>query len=571
MTKTQAMMDWRTPKGVRRDYADGRFGQVHYRIARPDNPSAVPLMCFHPSPSSGRLYGRLLAEMGRDRIAVAPDTPGFGESDGPRKEPEIEDYAAAMGEVLDSLGLGEVDVMGYHTGSKICVELAQQRPRQVRRLVLVSAPINTEEELVHHKKDYGPTEIRADGDHLQARWDGHWKWRGPGTPIESVHRAVVETLRSGINSWWGHRASRNYRHAENLPKVTQPVLVLCPKDDLWEPTLRARDVIRNGRLLELPDFGHGMLDAHTKEVSAILRDFLDAPAADAAASPEPPKAPPDAPLPPERGAVLVRRRFIDGTHGQVHMHLAECDQGNATPLVCFHMSPNSGRIWSALIEEMGRDRVAVAPDMPGLGESDAPQIAPEIKDYAREMAGVIETLGLGTVDVMGYHTGSMTCAELALQRPDLVRRIVMVSAPIFSDEELVWFRENYAAKPLKEDGSHIVESWRNMIGFYGPQVPAEVLDRNFADGLRGGPVSWWGHRAAFNYPLGERLPNVRQPILVINPDDDLAEQTPRAKPLMQNGRIHDLQGMGHGFIDVMTPQIGTLLRGFLDADDTAAA
>ena len=172
--------------------------------------------------------------------------------------------------------------MGYHTGSKICVELAQQRPQQVRRLILVSAPINTKEELVHHKKNYGPTEISADGSHLQARWDGHWKWRGPGTPIEFVHRDVVETLRGGMTSWWGHRASRNYGHAENLPKVTQPVLVLCPKDDLWEPTLRAADVIRNGRILELPDFGHGMLDTRTKEVSEILRDFLDAPGADVA-------------------------------------------------------------------------------------------------------------------------------------------------------------------------------------------------------------------------------------------------------------------------------------------------
>jgi pimeloyl-ACP methyl ester carboxylesterase len=166
---------------------------------------------------------------------------------------------------------------------------------------------------------------------------------------------------------------------------------------------------------------------------------------------------------------------------------------------------------------------------------------------------------------MGYHTGSITCAELALQRPDLVRRIVMVSAPIFTDEELMWFRENYAATPLKENGSHIVERWRNMIGFYSSQVPAEVLYRNFADSLRGGPVSWWGHRAAFNYPLGKRLPDVRHPILVINPNDDLAEQTPRAVPLMQNGRIHDIPEMGHGFIDVMTPEIGALLREFLDA------
>ena len=72
---------WRRPTGVRRDYAEARFGQVHYRIAEPKLPTQTPLMCFHLSPSSGRIYGRLLADMGRDRIALAPDTPGFGDSD----------------------------------------------------------------------------------------------------------------------------------------------------------------------------------------------------------------------------------------------------------------------------------------------------------------------------------------------------------------------------------------------------------------------------------------------------------------------------------------------------------
>ena len=309
-----------------------------------------------------------------------------------------------------------------------------------------------------------------------------------------------------------------------------------------------------------------MLDTNTAEISAILRDFLDTEAVSIA--PDTPKAVPISPS--LSGAGRVHRRFIDGADGQVHIHAAEPSQVSAAPLVCFHMSPNSGRIWHALIGEMSRDRVAVAPDTPGFGESDAPKTAPEIEDYARAMAGVIETLGLGQVDVMGYHTGSITCAELALQRPDLVRRVVMVSAPVFSDEELVRFRESYAPRPLNEDGSHIVERWQNMIGFYNARVPPEVLDRNFAESLRGGPVSWWGHRAAFNYPFGERLPSVTQPILVINPDDDLAEQTPRAGPLMQNGRIHNIEDMGHGFLDIMTPEIGSLLRAFLDADQIDA-
>jgi len=126
---------------VRRAYAEGRYGQVHYRIARPVAPATRPLVCFHLSPVSGVVYERFLASMGQDRVCVAPDTPGYGQSDPPPGPPSIADLAAALGGLIDSLGLGEVDLMGYHTGSKIAVELALQRPAQVRHLVLIAAPV----------------------------------------------------------------------------------------------------------------------------------------------------------------------------------------------------------------------------------------------------------------------------------------------------------------------------------------------------------------------------------------------------------------------------------------------
>ena len=171
------MAFWRTPPGVRRAYADGRFGQIHYRIAKPATATdRTPLVCFHLSPNSGRVYGLWLAEMGKDRISVAPDTPGFGESDPPPTPPEIADYAAAMGELIDHLGFDQVDVMGYHTGSRTCVEIAQQRPKQVRRIILVSAPTYSDEELATQYKTMGTPasdETTDDGNHLQRKWEGH--------------------------------------------------------------------------------------------------------------------------------------------------------------------------------------------------------------------------------------------------------------------------------------------------------------------------------------------------------------------------------------------------------------
>lgn len=94
---------------VNRGYVDARFGQVHFRIARPiDDAGKVPLLCFHMSPHSSRVYAGFLAAMGVDRVAVAPDTPGFGESDAPAQPPSVEDYAAAMGDVIDALELGNL-------------------------------------------------------------------------------------------------------------------------------------------------------------------------------------------------------------------------------------------------------------------------------------------------------------------------------------------------------------------------------------------------------------------------------------------------------------------------------
>jgi pimeloyl-ACP methyl ester carboxylesterase len=65
--------------------------------------------------------------------------------------------------------------------------------------------------------------------------------------------------------------------ADRLARVTQPILVLNPDDDLHQHTLRAAGVMRNGRLIDLPNWGHGFLDVHTDEARRIVTDFLDAP------------------------------------------------------------------------------------------------------------------------------------------------------------------------------------------------------------------------------------------------------------------------------------------------------
>ena len=260
---------------VRRQYVDTRWGQTHLHVATPGTATARPVVCFHLSPGSGRMYEAFLGEMGRDRMACAPDTAGYGYSDPPPAPPSLTDYAAAHGDALDALQLGEVDLVGAHTGSRLAVELAHQRPDQVRRLALVGAAVYTEEERARQKVAFGPAPVEADGSHIAGKWTGWASWRWPGVSDEMIGRYVADSVRDFERTWWAHRAVFEHDMAARLSALDQPVLVLCARDDIWQPTQRARDHITNGRFVELPDWGHWLWDVKTAEIASMIRDFFD--------------------------------------------------------------------------------------------------------------------------------------------------------------------------------------------------------------------------------------------------------------------------------------------------------
>ena len=557
---TDPMKWWRTPKGVKRAYADCRFGQLHYAIIRPATETAVPLVCFHASPTSWRSWLSVLPEMGRDRIVIAPDSPGHGDSDRPPAPPGIADYAAAIGEALERIGIARFDALGNHTGSKVAVEVARQRPHQVRRLVLVSAPIYSEDELAAMKAKYGEVPLAEDGSHMIRRWSMLMNSLGRSLPVEIVARYYSETFRGGMEYEWGHHAAFDYHHAENLPLLPHQVTVFNPKDEIHEATKRAKKYLKNGSVVTL-DGSHELLDLEPVRFGRMLRQYLDGPARDidpatVTAKPAPPA--------PRVTPTLARRHYIDGEHGQIHYRRTSPANPAQHPLLCLHASPQSSLNYAKLMEVIGNDRIVIAPDTPGYGNSEWPKTAPAIEDFARAMIRLVADLGLNTVDVMGFHTGSLTVTEIARQKPGLVRKIVMYSAPLFAEEELASFRAAYAPLVLQPDGSHTVNRWRRMWKWKDPEFPIEGYHNINAEPFRAGPNSWWGHNAAFNYPFRERLPGIDKPILVLNPNDDLVQHSRNAMPLMKQGRIHELPDYAHGMMDVHTPEIAKILRGFLD-------
>jgi pimeloyl-ACP methyl ester carboxylesterase len=219
------------------------------------------------------MFSELLPELGVDRVVYALDTPGFGESDPPPAPPPLGEYAEALHDFIAELK-EPVDLFGYHTGAMIAVELARRHPAAVRRLVLMSVPLLSAERRATLGAE---TPISEDGSHLAESWKNSMRVRPSGQTLEQVERIVAEKQRAGRRAGWALAAIGAYDAEPALRALAVPTTVIRPKDALFEPSAAAAALIPGARLIDSPQWEHGLFDAAPVEVARLLRDVLDEP------------------------------------------------------------------------------------------------------------------------------------------------------------------------------------------------------------------------------------------------------------------------------------------------------
>jgi pimeloyl-ACP methyl ester carboxylesterase len=274
--RLRANRDTGTPPPVRRGYFECRYGQLHVHHAMPRGggfEEATTLLYLHETPLTGRTFDGVQGFLGRDRSVYAPDLPGFGESDAPAAQPTIADYAAAMGDFLDTMRLRQIDVMGCQTGAVVAAELAITRPAQVRRVVLVAVPALTEAERAEFLRTPWPGPTRADGSHLEREWQ---RATAPGKhplPAEIAARRAAAAIYNGAHGSWGMQAAVRYPE-QRLGLVTQPTLLMRSADEYWGPTARVRELLPKARILDFSGQGAGLCETAPEAVADAVAAFL---------------------------------------------------------------------------------------------------------------------------------------------------------------------------------------------------------------------------------------------------------------------------------------------------------
>jgi pimeloyl-ACP methyl ester carboxylesterase len=128
------------------------------------------------------------------------------------------------------------------------------------------------------------------------------------------------------------------------------------------------------------------------------------------------------PLPKVEG---VSHRFVEVDGRRFHCALA----GGGSPIVLLHGFPQHWYCWRYVIDGLAERHRVVALDLRGFGWSDIAWEGFDKETMASDVAGVIEGLDLDRVSIVGHDWGAWVGYLLALQRPELVERLVALSMP----------------------------------------------------------------------------------------------------------------------------------------------
>jgi pimeloyl-ACP methyl ester carboxylesterase len=125
------------PAGFRSETAHTNGINVHYVIGG----QGEPLVLLHGWPQTWYEYHRVMPALAEQYTVIVPDLRGAGDSDAPAGGYDKETMAEDVRGLLESLGVGPVNLVGHDIGVMVAYPLAASYPARVKRLVLAEAPI----------------------------------------------------------------------------------------------------------------------------------------------------------------------------------------------------------------------------------------------------------------------------------------------------------------------------------------------------------------------------------------------------------------------------------------------
>ncbi len=257
-------------------------------------PSKPALLLVHGFPNAARMFGPMMTALSERAYLIAPDLPGYGESE-VLAAPSFTAFGDALAELLDQLGVGPRYLYVHDFGAAATLHMAMQAPEQVLGLIIQNAnahrtgfgplwenslefwahptPENTAEvmsvlSLKGMRDQYVmgvPPEIAARIP--AAEWEEDWRvLQLPGR---------METQRELLRDY-GRYADRFDEIADYLKRRQPPALLLWGRHDAFFDIAETLSWMQDLPRMEAHVFdgGHLLLETHAAAVAPLVAAFI---------------------------------------------------------------------------------------------------------------------------------------------------------------------------------------------------------------------------------------------------------------------------------------------------------
>jgi pimeloyl-ACP methyl ester carboxylesterase len=258
----------------------------------------------------------------------------------------------------------------------------------------------------------------------------------------------------------------------------------------------------------------------------------------------------------------------------------ELGDGEVPLVLLQHFRGNLDNWDPALVDALAADRRVVTFDNVGVGATTG-RTPSTTEAMAHDAIAFLEAMNLQRVDLLGFSIGSFVAQEVALIRPDLLRRVVLASsAPQGAAGMHGWAPEVIGAvgapETTPEGYISVFFAPTDTSREAGQQAAGRIFGRT-AD--RDEPTTWQTRQAQYdavcawgipNHSLLERVAAIDLPVFVANGDSDpmiLPRYSYLLAGLLPDARVTIYPDSAHGFLFQHYSQFAADVHAFLEEAD----
>jgi pimeloyl-ACP methyl ester carboxylesterase len=259
----------------------------------------------------------------------------------------------------------------------------------------------------------------------------------------------------------------------------------------------------------------------------------------------------------------------------------ELGDGDVPFVLLQHFRGNLDNWDPALVDALATDRRVISFDNVGVGATTG-ETPKTIEAMAHDAIAFIEALNLQRVDLLGFSIGSFVAQEIALIRPDLLRRVVLASsAPQGAAGMHGWAPEVIGAVGTPETSPQgyleVFFAQTDTSRQAGQQAAGRIFGGRTTD--RDEATTWQTRQAQYdavcawgipNHSLLERVSAIDLPVFVANGDSDpmiLPRYSHLLAGLLPDARLKIYPDSAHGFLFQHHGQFAADVHAFLEEAD----